>query len=319
MYTVLKSNYSQIKYEKILSNLRESLIDYFAKNIQHEDLKEAESWYEKIENILKSGSEHFTCFEVCKEEDVLGFLIFRHIKQNFALIRHFYILNTANREEIAFILLRESIKKLKSVNEKIYFDNAAFTFPEDYLGDPLKRLGYSIVKRNNMTLILDTFNKICELLPEYSFIHFNENDFPEIAELCVDAFKNHPDTAFWEEINSAPLYLEYLKNSMNTYMLKDCSFVVKDKKGKIVGICLIEDGNKEGEIIIQNIAVNKAFRGKGIGKALLLKCLNVVRKKGYRKAILTVTEGISAQKLYERFGFKKYNSFNVILNYNFKT
>ena len=170
-----------------------------------------------------------------------------------------------------------------------------------------------------MTLILDTFNKTYELLPEYSFTDFNENDFSEIAELCVDAFKNHPDTSFWEDINSAPLYLEYLKNSMTTYMLKDCSCVVKDKKGKIVGISLIENGDDEGEFIIQNIAVNKALRGKGIGKALLSKSLNIIRKKGYRKAILTVTDGIPAQKLYERFGFKKYNSYNVILDYNSKT
>jgi ribosomal protein S18 acetylase RimI-like enzyme len=319
LYTVLKSNYSQSKYEKILSNLRESLINYFTENVQHEDLNEAGSWYEKIENILKSRSENYTCFEVSKEEDVLGFLIFRHINQNFALIRHFYMLNTANREEAAFILLREAIKKLKSTNEKIYFDNAAFTFPEDYLADPLKRLGYSIVKRNKMTLILDTFNKTYELLPEYSFTHFNENDFSEIADLSIDAFKNHPDTTFWEEINSTPLYLEYLKNSMTTYMLKDCSFVVKDKKGQIVGMCLIEDGDEEGEIILQNIAVNKALRGKGIGKALLSKCLNIIQKKGYKKAILTVTDGIPAQEMYERFGFKKYYSFNVIVNYNFKT
>ncbi|MFX1569368.1 MAG: GNAT family N-acetyltransferase [Promethearchaeota archaeon] len=314
MYIVLKSNYSQSKYEKILSNLRESLINYFANNVQHEDLKEAESWYERIENIIKSGRDNFTSFEIRKEDDILGFLIFRHINQNFALIRHFYILNTTNREEVAFILLREAIKKLKSTNEDIKFDNAAFTFPEDYLANPLKRLGYSIVKRYNMTLILDTFNKTYELLPEYSFTHFNEIDFLEIAELCVDAFKNHPDTTFWEDINSVPLYLEYLKNSMTTYMLKDCSFVVRDKKEQIVGICLVEDGDQEGEFMIQNIAVEKNLRGRGIGRALLSKSLNNIRKKGYRKAILTVTEGIPAQKMYERFGFKKYNLFNVIVN-----
>ena len=102
-------------------------------------------------------------------------------------------------------------------------------------------------------------------------------------------------------------------------MLKEFSFVVKDKKGQIVGICLIEDGDREGEFIIQNIAVNKALRGKGIGSALLSKCLNTIQKKGYRKAILTVTEGIPAQKLYERFGFKIYNSMNVLVDYNSNT
>ncbi len=314
MFDVSELNFSQRKHEKILNNLRESLIKYFAETVQHENIKEAESWYERIENIIKSRREHFTCFELSKEEDVLGFLIFRHINENFVLIRHFFILDTVEREEVAFILLRDAIKKLKSTNEQIKFDNAAFTFPEDYLANPLKRLGYSIVKRNNMIFNLDLFDKTYELLPEYYFAPFNENDFSEIAELCVNAFKNHLDTTFWEDITSIPLYLEYLNNSMKTYMLKEFSFVVKDKKGQIVGICLIEDGDREGEFIIQNIAVDKALRSKGFGSALLSKCLNTIQKKGYRKAILTVTEGIPAQKLYERFGFKIYNSMNVLVD-----
>ena len=319
MYEVVKLNYSQIKYKRILKNLRESLIKYFGETVQHESIKEAEFWYERIKNIIKSKNEDFTCFEVRKEDDIIGFLIFRHINENFTLIRHIFILNTVKREDVAFILLKEAIEQLKNDNDNIKFDNAAFTFPEDYLAGPLKRLGYGILKRHNMTLILNTFNKTYELSPEYSFAHFNEDDFLEIAELCVDTFKNHPDTTFWEEVTSVPLYLESLKHSLATYMLKECSFVVGDKKEQIVGICLIEKGDKEGEFIIQNIAVKKSLQGIGIGASLLSKCLKIIGDKGYRKAILTVTEGVPVQILYERFGFKKYNSFNVIVDYNSKT
>ena len=319
MYNIVELKYSESKYKRILNNLRESLTKYFQETVQHENIKEAESWYKRIENIIKSRRENFTCFEVRKGDDIIGFLIFRHINENFVLIRHFFILDTVKREEAAFILLKESIEKLKIANESIKIDNAAFTFPEDYLVGPLKKLGYSIMKRHNMTLNLDSFDKTYELLPEYSFAPFIENDFSEIAELCVDAFKNHPDTTFWEDVTSVPSYLEFLKNSMTTYMLKECSFVVKDKNGQIIGICLIENGDREGEFIIQNIVVNKTLQSRGIGSALLSKSLNNIRKKGYRKAILTVTEGIPAQKLYERFGFKKYNSMNVIVNYNSKT
>ncbi|MFW9899975.1 MAG: GNAT family N-acetyltransferase [Candidatus Thorarchaeota archaeon] len=314
MYKVEELNYSHSKYEKILKNLREVLINYFEEKVQHEDIKEADFWYEKIENIIRSGSDKYTCFEVRKEEHIVGFLIFRHINQNFALIRYIFILDTVKREEVAFILLKKALEKLKSINETIKIDNAAFTFPEDYLADPLKRLGYRIIQRHNMTMKLDLFDKTHELLPKYSVAPLNESDFSEIAGLCVNAFENHPDTTFWEEINSVPLYLEYLKNSLTTYMLKDCSIVVRDEKEQIVGICLIEKGDEEGEIMIQNIVVSKPLRGRGIGKALLSKVLNNLREKGYKKAILTVTEGIPAQKIYEDFGFKKYNSFNVILN-----
>ena len=47
---------------------------------------------------------------------------------------------------------------------------------------------------------------------------------------------------------------------------------------------------------------------------MLSKVLGVSYELGYKKAILTVTEGITAQKLYESFGFKKYTSFLEIVN-----
>jgi ribosomal protein S18 acetylase RimI-like enzyme len=313
LYVVVELKYSQSSYNKILSNLRESLIKYFVETI-HEDITEADFWYEKIENIIKSESDDYTCFEARSRDDIIGFVIIRQFSKEFALIRHIFVLDTVNRKEVAYFLLKKAFEKIKNSHEIIKFNNAAFTFPEDYLADPLKKLGYNILKRQNLTLNLDTFDRTNELLSKYSFVPLNENFFSKIAELSVNAFKNHPDTAFWEEVNSVPLYLEYLKNSLTTYMLMDCSYVVKDEKEQIIGLCLIEKGDKEGEIIIQNLAVNRLLRGKGIGTALISKILNVTHKKGYKKAILTVTEGIPAQRIYERLGFKKYNSFNVIIN-----
>ena len=45
-----------------------------------------------------------------------------------------------NREEVAFFLLKEAIGKLKQNNKLNKFNNAAFTFPEDYLASPLKSM-----------------------------------------------------------------------------------------------------------------------------------------------------------------------------------
>ena len=313
MYDVVELKYSQSSYKKILSNLRESLIEYFVETI-HEDIKEADGWYERIENIIKSKGDDFSCFEVRSEEDIIGFIIFKHINKNFALLRYFFVLDKVNREEVGFFLLKEAIGKLKQNNKLNKFNNAAFTFPEDYLANPLKRLGYSTLKRHNMTLNLSTFEETYELLAGYSFIPFNEKYLSELAKLCVNSFKNHPDTSFWEEVNSIPLFLEYLKESLTTYMLKDCSFIVKNNEEQIVGFCLIEKGYEERDIILQNLVVNESIRGKGIGTALLSYTLNITRKQGFKKAILTVSEGVPAQKIYERFGFKRYNSFNIIIN-----
>ena len=313
LYEVEELKYSQSSYNEILGNLRESLKKHFVETLQ-EELKEADFWFEWIENIIKSESDKYICFQIRSDEDVIGFMIIKYLNNQFALIRHFFIIDSVNREEVAYILLKEAIESLKHNNKINNFRNAAFTFPEDYLANPLKRLGFSTLKRHNMTLSLTVLERTYELPSEYFFATINKDNLSKIAELSVQVYKTHPDASFWEEVNSVPLYLEYLEKSWTTYFLKDCSFIVKDDKEQIVGWCLTEKGDEEDEIIIQNIAVNKLYRGNGIGKALLSRVLEFTRKKGYKKAILTVTEGIAAQKMYESIGFKKYTSFNIIAN-----
>ncbi|HEX3037025.1 MAG TPA: ribosomal protein S18-alanine N-acetyltransferase [Thermodesulfobacteriota bacterium] len=59
------------------------------------------------------------------------------------------------------------------------------------------------------------------------------------------------------------------------------------------------------EIHILNIAVHPDFRRMGLGEALLRDCLDHFFTKGAKHAILEVRRGnLSAQKLYEKLGFK---------------
>jgi len=313
MFIVDELKYSRVKYKKILECLKESLIKFFVETVD-EDLKEADFWYEGIERAIKSKSTDIICFEIRNNSEVLGFIITRILKDEFFFIRHFFILEIDDREELAYIFLKETCERLKSKYKINKFQNAAFTFPDDYLANPLKRIGFSILKRHNMTLNLKNFDKMFKLPPEFSFIPFKEEFIPIIAEVGIQTYRNHPDASFWDEINSDSLYLESLKESLTTYLLTDCSILVMDKNENIVGFCLIEKGFKEDDFIIQNIGVNKEYQGLGVGKALLSKVLKITRDKDYKKAILTVTDGIPAQKLYKNFGFKKYTSFNIITN-----
>ncbi|UCC20305.1 MAG: GNAT family N-acetyltransferase [Promethearchaeota archaeon] len=313
MFEVRELKYSQSNYNKILGNLKKSLQRYFVETI-HEDLKEADFWYERIERVIKSNRNDIICFEIRSDEEVIGIMTTSLINEQFFLIRHFFIIDIDNKEEAANILLKETIERLKQKYKINKFKNVAFTFPDDYLANPLKRIGFNILKRHNMTLNLKSYKKTYELPPEFSLVPFNEEDMLKIAELSVQIYKNHPDASFWEETNSVSLYLEYLEKSMETYFLPECSLLVNDERKNIIGFCLVEKGDQENEFIIQDIAVNELNRGRGIGKALISRVLNITRDRGYKKAILTVTDGNPAQKLYESFGFKKYTSFNVITN-----
>lgn len=61
----------------------------------------------------------------------------------------------------------------------------------------------------------------------------------------------------------------------------------------------------EDEIKIEAIAVNKQFRGKGIGSTLLRRAINFAKTRKYKRIILNVVNtNPKAKKLYLRFGFK---------------
>jgi ribosomal protein S18 acetylase RimI-like enzyme len=71
--------------------------------------------------------------------------------------------------------------------------------------------------------------------------------------------------------------------------------------GCIQGVALSED---EGGI--QNVAVLPRFRGRGLGKALVLQALQGFAMDGLRRATLEVTaENGPAYLLYQRLGFRK--------------
>jgi len=75
---------------------------------------------------------------------------------------------------------------------------------------------------------------------------------------------------------------------------------------KLIGYCLgiPQWHNRNG--IVASIAVDERFRGKGIGKALLLNTLQSFRQNGLSTATLNVRiSNVSAQRLYKKLQFKK--------------
>ncbi|SHH32172.1 GNAT family N-acetyltransferase [Thermosipho atlanticus] len=57
-------------------------------------------------------------------------------------------------------------------------------------------------------------------------------------------------------------------------------------------------------LYIQNISVDKRFRGQGLGTKLLEYCIRVAKKEGYKEIYLDVEKSNRAKNLYLRKGFK---------------
>ena len=104
-----------------------------------------------------------------------------------------------------------------------------------------------------------------------------------------------------------------LTHAETDYLLtypEENSFTVQDEAKRIAGtagIDPIDDKEKIRHRADFGIAIEKAYWGRGIGKALTLACIECAKQAGYLQIELeVVAENASAVRLYESVGFQEY-------------
>ena len=75
-----------------------------------------------------------------------------------------------------------------------------------------------------------------------------------------------------------------------------------DQHDETAGFFLSRQGVEEEELLL--IAVAPAFRGRGLGTALLQRFANEARQRGAKRLLLEMRRGNEADRLYRRFGFR---------------
>lgn len=130
----------------------------------------------------------------------------------------------------------------------------------------------------------------------------------DIAEVISINFKTLP------EHYSNSFFMELLLDSPET-------FVVAENNNKIIGyiMCRIEYGfsilkkmslTRKGHVV--SFAVLEEYRGKGIGKKLVVQSIEGMKIKKCNESYLEVrTDNIPAIKLYENLGFNKIATLNT--------
>ena len=104
-----------------------------------------------------------------------------------------------------------------------------------------------------------------------------------------------------KECFSVPWSLEALKNEVCNSV---ANYQVAEMNGKIIGYgglwCVLDEGE------ITNIAVNREYRGQGVGKTILSALIQVALQKNLVMIHLEVSSGnLAAQNLYRSLGFKQ--------------
>jgi len=155
-----------------------------------------------------------------------------------------------------------------------------------------------------------------EITPKYLVRCFLPGiDDEAFLELNNTVFVDHPDQGGWSKSD--------LEVRVNEEWFDEKGFFVCEDKGKLIGFCWTKihgahrhshEGNEAdhgheaiGEIYV--LAVDPAYKGKGIGKDLTTTGLNYLKYQGLSSAMLYVgVENKPAFNLYKSLGFNEFGS-----------
>ena len=125
---------------------------------------------------------------------------------------------------------------------------------------------------------------------------------PEDIKQVIDIWTNSFSRNFSKPVNS-----EYLSDPNSTTIVISIEDI-------IVGVASIHIIKKLTRTlgIIEDVAVNEKYRGKGVGKKLVERLILIGKQKNCDKIVLSSSEQNS--KFYEKIGFKKKELQMVIRN-----
>lgn len=110
--------------------------------------------------------------------------------------------------------------------------------------------------------------------------------------------------AFYEFENRKDPAIQAIYNEMLSKVLVDAYYCTVMKDGKPVACA--STAAEQGYALLQNVVVDPALRGQGIGEKLCRAILAKEKERGTRYAYLQVVQtNTAAMKLYEKLGFSK--------------
>ncbi|MDY0076842.1 MAG: N-acetyltransferase [Bacteroidales bacterium] len=97
----------------------------------------------------------------------------------------------------------------------------------------------------------------------------------------------------------------FSRGQMRYLLTSDNTFLVAEMQQQVVATMILLSKKKSKVLRIYGLAVSNKFRGKGLGKAMLVEAINVATAGNYGVLSLEVKSvNNTAIKLYESFGFK---------------
>ena len=134
--------------------------------------------------------------------------------------------------------------------------------------------------------------KDCESWVDVNIKSWNENLKGVVSDKLLSFIKEKRDLR--------------VKNDIENFVSDDWHYVLEEN-GKVIGILKLKESDKHGYENCGEVQILYLYteeKGKGYGKKLLNKGFEVLKNKGYKKAVIGCIDGNSSNGFYRHMGGK---------------
>ncbi len=158
---------------------------------------------------------------------------------------------------------------------------------------------------------------ISELPPELEMSPWAAQDYQAAAELIYECYARHADAKINDKYRTLHGSLRFLHNIVR---FPGCgvfdgnfSWMLRNRhNGALVGMVLCSRVASD-VVHVTQLCIAQAYRKRGLGRVLLARSAEVLRRAGCEAITLTVTEvNVPAVRLYEGFGFRLRHRFDAM-------
>ncbi|HXE76083.1 MAG TPA: GNAT family N-acetyltransferase [Candidatus Xenobia bacterium] len=245
--------------------------------------------------------------------EAVGFCFFVY-EDHKGLLGDLYVRAAWREQAIATRLLEHALETLEQSPIVRRIEAQLIPFGLEPLEPIFAARQYDVFPRLFMFRPLEPADSIALAAPAQGLRRWDERDFDFMAELIVRAYRGHMDSQINDHYGTEAGAQRFLQNII---VFPGCGVfqpgwsVVAPEPDGLAGAVLASEV-APGVAHITQVCVRPERQGRGLGRALLLSCLQRAAAGGCRGVSLTVTTANrNAVALYERLGFQVIKEFNA--------
>lgn len=231
-------------------------------------------------------------------------------------------LDNQRDDEVRMRLLTHAIETLQQTPGVRRIEAQLLVHRSGSVSEPFTREGFRVYPRLFMQLPLKGANAAIDgallVMDDIELRPWSEADFQPAAQVITNAYFGHIDSDINDQYRTVAGSTRFLNNIVRfpgcgVFDGQASMVAVSRITGAMAGLLLASRVREDVGHVTQ-ICLTPEFRGRGLGKAMMVHCCRGLRRRNFSQLTLTVTEANRpAVELYERLGFETKRIFDAFV------